>query len=122
MSTAAAETTGRTTRPHRQFDRDLLPFRVLEEIGQILVIADAVAKRVVMNREVYAVGSYVFADRAGVIRVVKESPKAERIIRDEPQCLVGLYAADTKERRRVVLPDAGQILDDLSEHFAGLAP
>lgn len=122
MSALRKPETVRTMRPHRQYDRDLVPFRVLGSLEQILEISDDIAKRIRKNRDVYQVGSYVFADREGEILVVKEGTHADRILRANPWQCVGLYAADTKERRRVTFPDAGQIVGDLSEHFAGLAP
>lgn len=122
MSAVRKLETARTMRPHRQFDRDLIPFRVMASLDQMLEISDDIAKRIRKNRDVYQIGSYVFADREGEILVVKEGTQADRITRAHPEQFVGLYAADTKERRRVSFPDAGHIYDDLSEHFAGLAP
>lgn len=106
--------------PHRQYDRDLVPFRVAGSLSEVQDIAVAVVKRIRRNREVYLVGSFVFADVLGVVRVVKEGPNADRLVSGEPEHLVGMYGGDSRGNRRVQLPDAELIEDDLREHFAGI--
>ena len=110
----------RTLVPHRQFNRPPAP------VGQaspetMTLIADAVAKRIRTNRRAVNCGSYVLASEEGKVFVLKEQAvTTPALIAAHAPWLVGLYAANTRDNRRVKCPSADQVLDDLRAHFADI--
>jgi len=106
---------------HRQFSRSPAPVCVVTPQDDMLAIATMVANRISSNRHATNCGSYVLANEAGKVFVLKEqSVTTPALVESNPRHLVGLYAANTKDLKRVRCPAPDRILIDLMQHFADL--
>lgn len=85
----------------------------------MLAIAVRVANQIRSNRYSVSCGSYVLGTGDGKVFVLNEQGvTTPKLVENNTQHLVGLYAADTKDGKRVRCPAAEQILGDLLEHFS----
>lgn len=107
--------------PHRQFNRPPAPVCTATPQDDMLAIATKVANRIRANRHAVNCGSYLLGMADGRVFVLKEQGlTTPTIVESNSRHLVGLYAANTKDGRRVQCPAPEQILGDLLEHFASL--
>jgi len=84
-------------------------------------ISQTAANRIRANRHDRQVGSWLFGDKEGKVYVLKEdSSCVVGMLKEHPEWMVGLYAAETRDRKRPSCPSAEQVFEDLRQHFVDL--
>lgn len=84
----------------------------------MLTIATKVANRIRGNRHAVNCGSFVIGTEDGRVFVLSEQGvTTPALVEQNLSGLVGLYAANTRDGKRVQCPTVEQINGDLRHHF-----